>query len=82
MIHILKDNSKISKVMIVNKKWTMNTQSVAMGDLYGLIIARLKDSGSTANQLELEFSRLQNPTQNLSKVTGKRIILQILLSLE
>ena len=68
--------------MIVNKKWTMSTRSVAMGDLYGLIIAPLRDSGSMANRLELEFSRLRNPTQKPSKVTGKRIVLQILLSLE
>ena len=82
MIHITRDNSKISKVMTVNQKLIMITRSVVMEDLSGLIIAPLRDSGSTANRLELEFSSLQNPTQNPTKVTGKRIVLQILLFLE
>ena len=76
------DNSKISKAMTVNQKLNMITRSVVTVDLSGLIIAPLRDSGSMASRLELEFSRLQNPTQNPTKVTGKRIVLQILLFLE
>ena len=65
--------------MIVNKKWTMSTRSVAMGDLYGLIIAPLKDSGSTANLLELEFSGHLNPILKPLKDTGNKIDKQTLL---
>ena len=59
--------------MTMSKSLNSNMQSVATGNRFGLIRARLRAFGSMASQLVLEFLGHLNQTKNALRATGNRI---------